>query len=177
MSLNTRSGSHFKFTLAVVVIAMVFLGLVGMATIFRWHHLVGLGLYCASMFFTGWGFLLILTRPHDSAYAEVGREIVDVDANLERRMREVSLDVCRRHLSGEFKPGSMLYQVCELSLEPAKMRSAFVEKFGRPIDDPTSVELRREWEESWIKYRHEAEKIGAFGGLAYDRSGRWFRRP
>lgn len=153
---------------AQVVALVIFLLIIS----FDWPSSVGVWLFGAAFVSFSSGLLWLLVGPDDPRRDE----LPDLGTkSIDRIMQMRSLEISRDHLAGKHEPGTLLHQVCELSLEPEKMRKTFFEKYGKPIDDPQMSELRLSWEASWIRYRLEAEKIGLLGGLTYDRSGTWHR--
>lgn len=145
---------------------------VALIVFFKWEPLVGIGMYGAALVSTMTGILWLMLGPDDLP----STESPDLSQKaINESMRLKGLEIYKDHLEGKHEQGTMLHQICEISLEPAKMHAAFMDKYGKPMNDPSMGEIKMAWEDSWIKYKSQAENSGMFDGLTYDQAGNWRR--
>lgn len=141
---------------------------------FEWEPLVGIGLFMASIICAFTGIIWLMVGPEDMPNVEHPHPDLSHES-IDEAMRARTYEIYKDHLEGKHESGTMLHQICEVSLEPAKMHAAFMEKYGKPMSDPSMGNIKKSWEDSWIKYKIQIDSNGVFGGLTYEQAGVWRR--
>lgn len=123
---------------------------------FHWTPIVGIVLYGGSLVSCFSGIFWLMLGPDQECkeqFPDLSIEAIDND------MKIMAFQIARDHLAGRHEPGSNLHQLCEITLEPEMMQKAFFQKFGKPMSDPSMSDEKKNWEESWIRYRHATHRF------------------
>lgn len=123
---------------------------------FQWTPIVGIVLYGGSLVCCFSGIFWLMLGPDQESreqFPDLSIQAIDKD------MKIMALQIARDHLAGKHEPGSNLHQLCEITLDPEMMRMAFLQKFGKSMSDPSMLAEKKDWEESWIRYRHASHRL------------------